>query len=77
MFDVLDKLDDAFPHHAFGRNKEGELFVDGQKTGIKWEQLSDLPLDEKVSDIVSQQLFESLKESLLKKKIIREQREEE
>jgi hypothetical protein len=55
-------LDDEYPRFTFGQNKEGELFVNAQKTGIM--------LDESVT-------YEALEKKLLKNKLIKVIIEEE
>lgn len=62
MFNVLDQLDEEYPTFAFGRNKEGELFVNAQKTGIV--------LNEKTT-------YKKLEKLLLKNKFIKVIIEEE
>lgn len=46
MFDMLDKLGDDFSNHAFGSNKQGDLFIDGQKTTINFSRLEDFGISE-------------------------------
>lgn len=41
---ILDKLEEKYQDFIFGRNKEGEIFVNGQNTGIK---LTDFEINEK------------------------------
>jgi hypothetical protein len=31
VFDILNKLDDEYSNFTFGSNKEGNLFINGQK----------------------------------------------
>ena len=70
---VLDILEKEYPDYAFGRNKEGHLFVNGQNTNIKITLESDAILSSTYADLqgtVVQSVFEYLKEELAKAKII-------
>jgi hypothetical protein len=59
IFEVLDRLDEEFTTFAFGTNKDGDVFVQGKNTGLKVEGPS---VDE---------AYTTLKEVLLKKKLIK------
>lgn len=41
---ILDELEEKYPTYTFGKNKEGEIFINGQNTGIK---LTDFEIIEK------------------------------
>lgn len=75
MFAVLDKLDEEFPHHAFGTSNKNELFVDGKKVTIPWQ--GNHIIKRNMSKNVEEALYEELKELLLKNKIITKKKEEE
>ena len=35
MYQILDKLEEKYESFTFGKNKDDEIFVNGQNTGIK------------------------------------------
>ncbi|MFW6225988.1 MAG: hypothetical protein ACOC3V_03440 [bacterium] len=71
MFQILSKLDDEFPNHAFGANKEGELFIDGQKVDIKWADISNSKINTILNEDVENEIYKKLKQKLLKNKYIK------
>lgn len=77
MFDVLDRLEEEFPHHTFGANKEGQLFVDGQITKIKWSKVSDVEPSEKLEKEAIESVYKEMRKILLKNKLIKKEKEEE
>lgn len=77
MFAILDKLDEEFPHHTFGTNKEGQLFIDGQITKINWSKVSKVGPSEKLDNDATEQVYKEMKKILLKNKLIKKEKEEE
>ena len=56
-YNILDKIENAYPGFTLGKNKQHELFINGVKT--------DIIVNEDFND------YESLKDELLKRKLIK------
>ena len=71
MFEILDILGEEFPNHAFGSNKENELFIDGQKISLKWKKFSELENFSSLTQDAKKALYKDFKKVLLKKNLIK------
>ena len=69
---VLDIVENAFPDYAFGRDKDGFLFVNGQKTIIRIsDTISDIELTPELADSAAKMAADVIKKELLDNKLIK------
>jgi len=76
-FEVLNMLEDEFPKHTFGTNKDGELFVNAKKVSTKFKEANDIDMKIIPSKNDNMKLFEELKTALLDAKLVKYIIEEE
>lgn len=48
MFNIIEKLEKLAPEYTYGLNKEGTIFVDGQKTSVSISEVEKGASDEAV-----------------------------
>lgn len=84
MFEMLNKLDSDFSGFAFGTDKQGDLFINGQHTIINLSKLQDIGIEKSSFEEEYKQLKKFLidnfpmcetvkefRESMLKSKFIK------
>ncbi len=72
IFEIIDRLEEEFPSYTFGTNKEGEMFVNGQKVKMVWSDDNLLKHDGQKN--AEDALYDTLKSSMLKAKYIKKEK---